>query len=295
MKKILALLFIIGLAGIIFTGCQKDEDEAGSPTISFLAEAGYISGDATLLVNEEFKIKVSISQNVESQSELKSLTVGRTFTPATKADWDTTFSLPTGGNQEIELTFNSANIAGSELIELTVTDANNKTDMVSLTITTELPKVTSYPNNEMGSYNEPAIGSFFATSSGTVYSKNDAFAVQDMVDFGFYLGSQNGSTFASPADPLLKTVFDLEGAGWTTYNETMFINPAPIDASEFDAIGDAYAFPEFDEGSSSSYANKLNQNDVVYFKTHDGYRGFIKVNSINGRGDKVNIDVKVEQ
>jgi hypothetical protein len=294
MKRLILFACVIGLAtAMLMIGCEKEENDPGNPSINFIVEQGYISSDATLNVNAEFKVKVGVFKNNESNSDLQTLTVGRTFTPASRADWDTTFNID-GDNQQIEITFTAYNTAGSELIELTVTDKNNKSDMVSLTITTALPEVRSYPNNDLGSYNEPTIGSFFSTKIGAVLPKNDAFSIQEKVDFGFFLGANNGSTFASPANPTLQEVFELNEAGWTTFNETMFISPAPIDAAAFDAIADGYIFPDFDDASAKSYANQLSNNDVVFFKTVDDKLGFIKVNSINSKGDKINIDVKVE-
>ena len=142
----------------------------------------------------------------------------------------------------------------------------------------------------MGSFNDN-LPSFMATATGTLMSKAEAGAAQETVDFAFYLGAVNKSTFGAPSNSDVKLVFDLAAAGWTTFNNTMF-EMAPINATEFDAIGDSYAFPEFT--GTEDDVNNLEASDVVYFKTAANKLGYIKVNSINGKGDYINIDVIVE-
>jgi hypothetical protein len=293
MKKLIVLLGVIGISAVmLMSGCQKEEDEPGNPSVSFIAEAGFVSADATLNINEEFKMKVGLFKNTESNSDLNTLTIGRTFTPATRADWDTTLTLQSGDNQQFELFFTSATIAGDELIEITVTDKNGKSDMKSITITTVEPGVMSYDGIELGSWNDPT-GSFFATSDGSVMNKTEATAMQEKVDIIFFLGASNGSTFGGPTDATVQDVFDI--ADWTTQNNTLFINPAPVSAAEFDAIGTTYSFPEFNEGDAATKATQLNNNEVIFFKTDGGKLGFLKINSINGRGDKVDFDIKVQE
>ena len=67
---------------------------------------------------------------------------------------------------------------------------------------------------------------------------------------------------------------------------------ADINASEFDAIGDSYDFPEFT--GTVDDINNLEAGDVVFFKTTKNKLGYLKVNSINGKGDYINIDLIVE-
>jgi len=122
-------------------------------------------------------------------------------------------------------------------------------------------------------------------------SKAQAGAAQETVDFAFYLGAINKSSFGAPSNSNIKLVFALATAGWTTFNNTLF-EMASINAAEFDAIGNSYAFPAFT--GTDDEVNNLEAGDVVFFKTVNNKYGYIKINSINGKGDYINIDMIVE-
>jgi hypothetical protein len=236
--------------------------------------------------------------NVNTQVKLATLEVARSFTPADQgASTDTSYSWSLQMQEQviIDLTSYAFPAVGSEVFEFKVIDANGNSDMVTITITTE-NNVSAYSGISLGSYNDPE-GSFMATTDGTTYTKAEAFQHQELIDLVFYLGAQNGSTFAGPGDATVQDVFQLnvDPDKWTTFNDTRFIYPAPIGHAEFDAIGEAYIFPEFDDNDSESDANQLQSDDVVFFKTAGGKLGFLKINTITNRGDQVNFDVKVEK
>jgi hypothetical protein len=301
MKILMYLPGILFLAGVLLmAGCQKDEtpEPVGDPTIALVSGEDYISGDATLAAGEKFTVKISAAMNVNTNKKLVTLEVYRNFTPVTKGTAvDTTFYFNLGMEEEliIDLDVTAYPAIGSELFEFTVIDEAGNKDKISLTITTE-ENVMAYADVLLGSVND-LEGSFMATSSGMTYIKAEAFQNQALIDLVFYLGATNGSTFAGPGDTLVQQVFHLndDPDKWTTFNDTRFINPAPIGHAEFDAIGGAYMFPDFDGDASKSEAKQLQDNDVIFFETVDGKRGFIRINSISSRGDQVNFDVKVEK
>ena len=96
----------------------------------------------------------------------------------------------------------------------------------------------------------------------------------------------------SPSNADIKAVFNLEGV-WTVFNETMF-ELTTLTAGEFDAITDSYSFPDF-SGNEADDVNDLEADDVVQFKTTNDLNGLIKVNSINAKGDIINIDMIIEE
>ena len=301
MKKLMYLSGIVILSAIIFmAGCKKDEDPevVGDPTIALVSGAGFISGDTQLPADAEFTVKISAAMNVNTEKKLVRLEVTRSFTPATKSGTtDTTYTFNIDNEEQvlIELTTNAYPQVGQEVFEYVIFDQVGHSDAISITITTE-QNVTSWLDVDMGSYNDPT-GSFLATSTGGVYVKVEAFDHQEIIDLIFYLGAVvNGSTFAGPADPTVQDIFNLNNdPAWTTFNDTRIISPAPIGYEAFNAIGDTYQFPGFEDSQSETFADKLEKDDVIYFKTADGKKGFLKLNSINGRGDYINIDVKVEK
>lgn len=290
MKKTIYLLGMLIMAGaMIFTSCTKEEEEEPvdlTPGITFIGGAGYISADADLTPGSTFKVGINASQNSSSGKDIETFTIVRTFNnvPTTVYEEDNigeaTYSW------EDDLVANA--VAGEERWTFTITDKAGLTKELSLIITTISP-VTTYTNVTMGSYNDPTYGSFMASTSGTVMLLAGASADQGSVDFAFYLGAVNKSTLGAPSNADVQAVFGLAGV-WTVFNATLF-EMSSLNAAEFDAIGSAYAFPEFT--GTADDINNLEAGDVVSFKTVNDKLGLVKVNAINGKGDIINIDMIV--
>lgn len=299
MKKLFVLLSFVVIAGSVFlTSCEDDTTTpVGDPTINLVAGAGLISTNTTLTVNEEFTVRVAAFMNTESKAKLKSLKITRLFNPTREITWDTTFTINKEESIQYDFTFTAANLPGSEEIAFLVTDDNSRSDEASLTITT-VPggvEVQKWTNITLGSYNDP-LGSFFATTTGAVLTIAEATATPAIVDFAFFLGATNGPSIASPIDDVLLEFSEFAAiATWNPRNDTRLIFPAPMTADDFNSIGTTYEFPTFNAASSITLANQLEQNNVIFFKTAAGKLGFLKINSVNSRGDKANIDVVVEK
>ena len=294
MKKTIYVFGLLLLAGaMVFTACNKDDDDPVdlTPVLSFIGGAGYTSADAELVPASIFKVGVNASQNASSGKDIEAFKVVRTFNnvPTTVYEED---NIGEGTyTWEDDLVANA--VTGEERWTFTVTDKAGLTKELSIIITT-VPTVVAYTNVTMGSYNDPTYGSFMATASGTVMLIAEATANQGSVDFAFYLGAVNKSTFGAPSNDDIQAVFELGQTGeqWTVFNNTLF-EMSSLNGAEFDAIGSTYVFPEFT--GTKDDINNLENGDVVYFKTVNAKLGFIKVNAINGKGDVVNIDVKVMQ
>jgi hypothetical protein len=288
MKK-LSFLFVAMMAVVILmSSCKKDEETLGPPSLDFKGGAEYVSADANISVNSIFKVGIAATANAETNKKLSTLRLTRTLDNVTFVD--TTFEInETAFNADF--TFNAQTAGQVEAILFTLTDKNDKVASKSLNITYEAVGSTVVKNADivMGSFNDDN-GSFYASASKTVYGIADATANQSAIDFLFYLGASNGSAIASPADADANTVFDL--ASWTTKNETIFVKTA-ITAAEFDAIGETYVFPELTDGTSG--ITSLANGNVILFKTVNDKMGLIKINSINGRGDYINLDVIVAE
>jgi len=286
----MGLLLLAG--AMIFTACKKDDDDTPvdqTPVLTFIGGAGYTSADVVLKPGSIFKVGINASENATSKKNIETFKVVRTFdnTPTTVFE-DDNIGEQTYLWEDDSLYAHTE--TGEERWTFTVTDKDGYTKDLSFIITTA-PPVVAYTNINMGSYNDPNFGSFMATATGTVMTKTEAASDQASVDFAFYLGSVNKSTFGAPSNADVQAVFDLAGV-WTTLNETLF-EMVSLSGAEFDAIGDIYIFPEFT--GTKDDINNLENGDVVYFKTVNNKLGFIKVNAINGKGDVVNIDVKVMQ
>jgi hypothetical protein len=114
---------------------------------------------------------------------------------------------------------------------------------------------------ELGSFNEPGIGSFYSTFEGEVYNIAQATLNQEKIDFLFCRGATNLNTIAAPDDENAITVFQI--GGWTTKNANHF-HTTEMTAEEFVAIESPYSFPEFDEENAGTNVNMLNIGDVSH-------------------------------
>jgi hypothetical protein len=262
------------------------------PSIAFLSNSGYVSGDTLLDTNAEFMVGISAASS-ESGIGLAKLTVLRNFEhsgPEVMVD-----SAVSGQNLSWDSTFMANTYAGYESWTFIIIDMAGEYAEISFLLKTEEPgggvEVVSFPDICLGSYNDLTYGGFFSTSTGMVYNKVEAGQNQVLIDFAFYLGATHGPTLGAPSSPDVQTVWDLPAAGWTIFNQTLF-KEATISAKEFDAIGSHYTFPPFSGGEDD--IKQLEIDDVVFFKTTNDKRGYIKVNDFNWKGDHIKIDVKVE-
>ncbi len=286
MRKLTVYLFALLAVAVTMTSCNKDDDPVGPPTLNFIGGEGYVDTDATIAVNTIFKVGIAASSNAETNEKLSSLKLTRTIDGT--AFIDTTFSI-NENTFNIDFQFNAQQAGVVETIAFLLTDKAGQMTEKSLIITYEAAGVPVFKDAgvTMGSFNDDA-GSFYSTVTTAVYNIADATQGQEIIDFLFYLGATNGSTIASPADADANTVYAIED--WTTKNATLFVK-TDMTAAEFDAIGDTFVFPEFTGGASG--ITNLATNDILMFKTVNNFLGLIKVNSINGRGDFVSLDVIV--
>lgn len=291
MKKTIKLFSLLVMAGaMVFTSCKKDDETEpvdNTPVITFMGGTGYISADASLTPGATFNVGINASESPNSKKNLESFKVVRTFNNENTTVFEelnigaTDYSWEDGGLIALA-------VAGEERWTFTITDKDGESKELFFTITTT-PTVVAYTNITMGSYNDATYGSFMDTETGTVMLATEAAADQSSVDFAFYLGAINKSTFGAPSNDDIKSVFSLTGV-WTVFNETLF-EMSTLSATDFDDIGASYAFPAFT--GTKDDINNLEAGDVVYFKNTNDQLGFIKINSINGKGDIINIDMKV--
>jgi hypothetical protein len=295
MKKTMYLMAMLFMAGaMVFTSCTKDEDPVEpidlTPGIVFMGGADYVSDDATMIVGTAFKVGINASENATSKKNIASFKAVRIFdnisTTVYEEDGigDPTYTWESTENA-------NANV-GQERWTFTVTDNDGLISELSFIITTGAggSAVLAYADLNMGSFDDSHYGSFMATVTANVLKKAEATAVQPLVDIVFYNGATNGVTFAAPSNSDAKDVYDLDAAGWTTFNNTMFM-ASGLSSDDFTAIGDTYAFPSFTGDADDM--NNLSIGDVIYFKTVTDKQGYIRINSSTRDGFEINIDMKI--
>ena len=294
MKKLSYLLGLLLVAGLIFTSCSDEEDDPidETPTMNFKGGefspgVDYVDGDIALPANTTFIVGITAQSN--SGKDLINLEVTSKFENDNTVIYDSTFS---ENSFDANLVFPTSAGLGDEVWIFTIEDKDGNKKQLSFIVTTEFvgDSVKVNLNITMGSYNDDDFGSFYATSTDSVYKKDDAAANPDIIDFAFFKGNTTQNTIAAPAAQNVITVFNI--SSWFPLNNTE-IELANISSAEFDAIGDTYTFPNVP--GAVNEVNGLEVDDVLMFETVDGKTGFIKVNSFPAKGDKINIDLKMQK
>lgn len=290
MKKLSYLLGLLLVAGFIFTSCSDDDDTEPvdlSPTITFQTSQGLTFSDVELTAGESITIGVVASANSSSGAKLTNVKVYMIVNNVSQPDIvDTTFNESTFQAQ-YNITFPDP-VEGKLYAEVTDKDGEKNSVSFNVTVNPGGDPVVADSDVTMGSFNDNAFGSFYSVATQTVYFKAEANNSPELIDFVFFKGASTMNSIAAPAAQNVQTVFNLN---WSVYRDTK-IEMASIDATDFDAIGDSYMFPEVT--GTGNEVNNLGVNDVLVFETEEGVVGFIKINSFPAKGDKINIDIKMQ-
>ena len=117
MGKLLTIFKVFLLVGIVaFTSCTKEEPIPVldlNPVLNILEEEDCVSGDVTLDVKQDFKLKIWSAENPYTKNQLEELKIIRVFKMQA---WDTTFQIE-GPNLWLSLNFCAQFSTGEEAFE----------------------------------------------------------------------------------------------------------------------------------------------------------------------------------
>lgn len=302
MKKIALLsIALIGLsASVLFNSCSKDSTNP-KPNI----ELKKPSGDTTVVAGVGVNAEVYCSSDVN----LKTLSLTQSVDGAAAAAIDISGSGSDGTN-DLSLSDNtktfstilssSTNVGTKFTYVFTVTDKNGESNSVSVTITSKAAAgdINTYTAKLLGAQGNSTEGSFFASSTGTVYTQTNAKANSSLVDFLYYYGATNNASIAAPDDSGAGTIYDNSSTGlqtWSTRNATKFASTS-MTTAQFDAVSDDAAIVSAASSASATAMTSLAADKVFAFKTAQNKSGLVKVGTINGttNGD-ITITVKVQK
>lgn len=298
--KRLSYLFAILLAASVtsLTSCSKDTSTTDvKPTINFVGGTGFISGDVTLKAGEYMKVGISAFSNSSSKAKLKNLKVVRTFNNIPFVALDSTLSSTDAFN--ITLESYAYPEAGTERWTFTITDKDNESTEIAFNVTTTAGgPITSYNQKILGSYDNSAYGSSFASFDGTVYTLADAKANAAKIDWMYYYGATNLATLASPNDATVLAIFTSTNgpANWSVRNDTRFAACTLPSGLTWDNITTDAEIVPLASVAADTKANMLAIGQIVAFKTVAGKQGLIKIEAITGTGaGSITYSVKVQQ
>ena len=295
MKKI-NLLFV-GAAVVtaaFFSSCKKD-DNGTAPTVTFdnnVATATVNSGgsytiNGTAKAAGKLKSVKFFSVTGDTETEMAG-------TAITKFDNDTT--------QHFSLTVSA--ITADTKVKVMVTDKNDLTASSSFSIkigTVAAGAINTYSAKLLGDVDNAVSGSFFASTTGTVYLSAKAKETPALIDFFFFYGASNLATLSALDDADAANVtYASNGlkvtAGFTTKNATRFV-VSTVTKAEFTALTDDSKISTL-TGLTLTKANTLDVDDVIGFVTVTGKKGLILIKAITSTGaatKDITIDVKVQK
>ncbi|HLN54156.1 MAG TPA: hypothetical protein VK212_10645 [Lentimicrobium sp.] len=292
MKKILTLLGISLFLIVSFTNCSKDE-EAGSPTMTFKNETGYITQNTTASYGDTLLFGINANSNGEDNLVKFTVSVNNQLL------LDSTIN-----SQTFAFDFYTIKSAADvEAWTMTITDVAGHTASLSATITGEFGEIDSYTTILMGAQDNVDVESFLslADNHATTYMQAAAFEYQDKIDmFCYYENTpehQNMMTLGSPGSNITGIFSGATSPeNYTTKNLTYFVKTT-LSASNFDAVqNDAWVLASFDPENQFKKAKVLTAGDVYAFKLQSGKYGLLKVIEVTGtETGTLEIGIKVQK
>jgi len=281
------------------TSCGTDEETTDvSPTMNFVGGSDFTAGDVTLKAGETFKVGVNAFSNASSKAKLSKFKVVRTFNNVPFTALDSTLSSTDVFN--INITAFAYPDAGAERWTFTITDKDGETAELSFNITTTSGgPIQSYNQKILGSYDNSAYGSSFASADGTVYTLSEAKTNAAKIDWMYYYGVTNKATLAAPSDPSVTEVFTSATNGpatWSVRNATKFSKVSLPAGLTWDAISTDAEIIILASEVSETKSNLLAVGNILAFKTVAGKQGLIKIENITGTAaGTITYSVKVQE
>ncbi len=203
---------------------------------------------------------------------------------------DTTINLAA---LNIDITATSQNVAGDEVWYYKVTEKDNQSAEISLTLTTMViaGPINTFLMKILGAQSS-TTGSSFASFYRSVYNLAQAKLNQGNVDLMYYYGANDLSTLAAPDDDHAALIFTNPTNGlqtWTIKNNTRYkmVTDAIVD--------DAVIVEQTAAGVTQSRITNLTAGKYLAFITTSGMKGLIKVETMTAGDDgSITISVKVQ-
>ncbi len=188
---------------------------------------------------------------------------------------------------------------GTYSIEVSVSDGygGNAIDEGTLSVVDVSDEIDFWQMRTLGSWSS-MIGASFATINGMVYTLDQAFANQALIDFMYWWGASTSATIGAPDDANANLIYNTGPyalSNWTTKNATRF-KTTSLTPAQFDAVTNANQCIDHAAGANQTRIGTLAVDQVIAFKTVTYKHGLIKVkNIITGSDGSITIDIKVQK
>ncbi len=290
--------FLMITSVFLLTACEEDDSqEYPDPTINLVSDPDYISSDAIVAVGQTFKIGIHAEWNEQNRlTNFIAFQNGERYIDLGiyKEEYD----------REIEIT---KGLEDTDEWEFMIRDYAGQWSSVSLTITKnpniEYGEILEFDDIRLGAQNSAEYGSFFSFGSGNVYTLQEAFSNQEIVNLVYYYDGFDNfeeNIIASPGANISGAFTGDYGiSNWTTlytirYSaETLDVSADDFDSASNDSILLAHAFA-FESGKRK--AKYLEEGYIFSFVTEDNRAGMFKVESVDGTdAGNIVVDIKVQK
>ncbi len=283
--KNLSLFAVVASLGFMMS-CNEDEETFDVPIVSFESSVLDASGNAELEPGDVLSFII----DVDAPGGFN--TLNGTFFKDGVEFADTVISKTPGSSpldyrsDQFNFEIENEDVGSTFAMEFQAVDeAGQLSNKLILTVEVTSPEARSYSAVLLAApLGNKEAQSFYSVASGVKYSPSEVTGTQasisPTIDFGYYYGSNNKASIASPAG-FLNTVFAGQVEGWNTKNETV-IKATTIGSSEFNEVTTwAGIDVEFEAGTDEEgIITQLVAGDVVAFETVGGVRGLILINEI---------------
>ncbi len=292
MNKLLAILVLLIF---VFSACKKEESNYPPPSIRFVTESGFVYHDTTLALGESFKIGILADNpnanltnfiiRVES-NEIETILDSGMNTPS--LDYENVFTKGIKDSEKWTFIIRDRDLKSSEI------SINIKRDTASA-----YGNIDYFPSVEMGTQNH-INGSFYSLSQGEVYTLEEAFLNQEIIDLCYFYDfiDTDENTIASPGANIDASVYPGDNGldNWTTRRTTRF-KLADISEEDFEnATNDSLLIATYGQSEGKRKAKNLQSGHIFSFKNEDGKTGLFLVHSVIGTDEgTVNISIKVQE
>ena len=283
-KKIITISSIIGL--LVFYACNENEIiPAVMPDLDIYLSATTSDG-ATLVNGGEVNLSDTFSIIVSINAEIGFNTLnisGNVTSTVNRNDLNLA-----SGTQDVDITLNIySGSLGEGNIDFEAVDEGGNTVTTSFSFIVVSPEakiqtavILYAPLEDLSSE------TFYSILKNETYSRNEVESTADPIsaniDFGYYYGTSDNASLASPAE---YTIYNLTDAGWTTRNATILSTTAITNSEylEMITVGDLEAaISGVDLSNANGTVTNLSEGDILMFNTVEDVQGLIHIRAISG-------------
>lgn len=295
MKKLIKSMLMLSMASlVILTSCEEDTNNGEIKDVEITINPS----PSTSLLTVGTQLTLSLELKGNTDNKLKKVTV--TSSASSAALLSKTLS----GTSATEILKDTINVVGT--ITYTVILEGDAKDAKKITKTYVVTGIAP-PGPIIQTNNSIELFDRLTTVAGTsrFVIFNQAFAQVTLdnfeanktaIDIGYFRGSSNANTLASPDAAALQGLYT--GLNWTGVSKTK-IAKTTLTVAQYDAITNdslISATAATAAWNSEGIANTLAKNNILVFETADGIQGFIRVDDISTTGEPtLSLSVKMQE